>query len=103
MGTIKLINTLYGPETFPINVKAVDELKELAARYGKSLPQFALAWAISNPAISTALVGCRTVAEVEDNVGAIGWSISDDDLAEIDAIFERHGVDTSPDYWIEEA
>jgi len=103
MGSIKLFNALFGPESFPSNVKAVDELKGLAARYGKSLPQFALAWAISNPAVSTALVGCRTVAEVEDNVGAIGCSISDDDLAEIDAIFERHGVDTSPDYWIEEA
>ena len=52
--------------------------------------------------MSTALVGCRTVAEVEDNVGAIGWSISDADLAEIDAIFARHGVDTVPDFWIED-
>ena len=46
--------------------------------------------------MSTALVGCRNVAEVEDNVGAIGWSISDADLAEIDAIFARHGIDTVP-------
>jgi len=53
--------------------------------------------------VSTALVGCRNVAEVEDNVGAIGWSISDADLAEIDAVFERHGVTTVPDFWIEEA
>ena len=30
-------------------------------------------------------MGCRTVAEVEDNVGALGWTIDDDDLAEIDA------------------
>ena len=78
------------------NVRAVEELKGIAARYDKSLPQLALRWAISHPAVSTALVGCRTVAEVEDNVGAIGWSISDADLAEIDAIFARHGVDTDP-------
>ena len=96
MGSIKMFDALFGPETFPDNVRAVDELKGIAARYGKSLPQLALRWAISNPAVSTALVGCRTVAEVEDNVGAIGWSISDADLAEIDAIFERHGVDTDP-------
>ena len=57
---------------------------------------------IMNPAVSTALVGCRNIAEVEDNVGAIGWSISDSDLTEIDAIFERHGVTTVPDFWIEE-
>ncbi|HZP30157.1 MAG TPA: aldo/keto reductase, partial [Acidimicrobiia bacterium] len=103
MGSIRLFDTLFGPETFPRNVRAVEELKGLAAKYGRSLPQFALRWTTSNPVISTALVGCRTVAEVEDNVGAIGWSISADDLAEIDAIFERHGVDTVPDYWIEDA
>jgi len=60
-------------------------------------------WATSNPAISTSLVGCRTVAEVEDNVGAIGWSISDEDLAKIDAAFARHGVNPFPEYWIEDA
>ena len=102
MGAIKMFGALFGPEKFKDNVRAVEELKGIAARYDKSLPQLALRWAISNPAVSTALVGCRTVAEVEDNVGAIGWSISDDDLAEIDAIFERHGVDTTPDFWIEE-
>ncbi len=102
MGSIKLFDTLFGPESFPRNVRAVEELKAIAARYDRSLPQLALRWTISNPVISTALVGCRTVAEVEDNVGAIGWSIADEDLAEIDAIFERHGVDTIPDYWIED-
>jgi myo-inositol catabolism protein IolS len=103
MGSIKLFNALFGPESFPRNVRAVDELKGLAAKYGRSLPQLALRWATSNPVVSTALVGCRTVAEVEDNVGALGWSIDDADLAEIDAIFQRHGVDPVPDYWIEEA
>jgi aryl-alcohol dehydrogenase-like predicted oxidoreductase len=103
MGSIKMFENLFGAEAFPRNVRAVEELKGIAARYDKSLPQLALRWAISHPAISTALVGCRNVAEVDDNIGAVGWSISDADLAEIDAIFERHGIDTTPDYWIEEA
>jgi aryl-alcohol dehydrogenase-like predicted oxidoreductase len=102
MGSIKMFAAIFGPESFPRNVRAVDELKGIAARYGRSLPQLALRWAISNPVVSTALVGCRTVGEVEDNVGAVGWSIADDDLAEIDAIFERHGVDTVPEFWIED-
>jgi aryl-alcohol dehydrogenase-like predicted oxidoreductase len=102
MGSIRLFDSIFGPESFPRNVRAVEELKGIAARYEKSLPQIALRWAISHPAVSTALVGCRTVAEVEDNVGAIGWSIADADLAEIDAIFERHDVNPVPDYWIED-
>ena len=102
MGSIRLFDSIFGPESFPRNVRAVEELKGIAARYDRSLPQIGLRWAISHPAVSTALVGCRTVAEVEDNVGAIGWSIADADLAEIDAIFERHDVNPVPDYWIED-
>jgi aryl-alcohol dehydrogenase-like predicted oxidoreductase len=103
MGSIKMFAALFGPEKFKDNVRAVEELKGIAARYGKSLPQLALRWAISHPAVSTALVGCRSVDEVEDNVGAIGWSIAGDDLARIDAIFARHDIDTTPGFWIEEA
>jgi aryl-alcohol dehydrogenase-like predicted oxidoreductase len=101
MGAIKMFAALFGPEKFKDNVRAVEELKGIAARCDKSLPQLALRWAISHPAVSTALVGCRTAAEVEDNAGAIGWSITDADLAEIDAIFSRHVIDTTPDFWIE--
>jgi aryl-alcohol dehydrogenase-like predicted oxidoreductase len=79
----------------------VEELKSLAARYNKSLPQFALRWTLSNPVISTALVGCRTVAEIEENMGALGWAIAEADMQAIDAIFARHGVETMPDVWLE--
>ena len=103
MGSIKMFEAIFGADAFPRNVRAVNELKAIAARYDHSLPQLALRWATSHPAVSTALVGCRNIAEVEDNVGAIGWTIADDDIAEIDAIFDRHGVNTTPDFWIEEA
>jgi aryl-alcohol dehydrogenase-like predicted oxidoreductase len=102
MGAIKMFRALFGPDKFKDNVRAVNELKPLAERYGKSPPQLALRWAISHPAVSTALVGCRTVAEVEDNAGAVGWSISDDDMKAIDAIFAKYEIDTTPDFWIEE-
>ena len=101
MGGINLFQTMFGPDYFPKNIKAVEELKSMAARYGKSLPQFALRWTLSHPAVSTALVGCRKAAEVEDNVGALGWDIAQEDFAEIDAIFERNGVETCPDMWLE--
>ncbi len=103
MGAIKMFAALFGPEKFKDNVRAVEELKGIAAKYKRSLPQLALRWATSHAAVSTALVGCRTVAEVEDNNGAVGWEISADDLAAIDAIFAKHDIDTSPEFWIEEA
>ena len=101
MGGINLFQTMFGPEHFPNNIKAVEELKGMAAGYDKSLPQFALRWTLSHPVVSTALVGCRKAAEVEDNVGALGWDIRQADFAAIDAIFERNGVVTRPDVWLE--
>jgi aryl-alcohol dehydrogenase-like predicted oxidoreductase len=103
MAGMRLFDALFGPESFGRNLRVVGDLKALAARHGRSLPQLALRWATANPVVNTSLVGCRNVAEVEDNVGAIGWSLSEDDLAEIDAVFERHGVDPVPDYWVEDA
>jgi aryl-alcohol dehydrogenase-like predicted oxidoreductase len=102
LGTINLFRTLFGPEHFPDNLAAVEDLKRLAATYGKTLPQFALRWTLCNPAISTALVGFRTSEEVSENLGALGWAISSTDMAEIDAILARHGCVTEPPGWLED-
>ncbi|MGH7966168.1 MAG: aldo/keto reductase [Candidatus Binatia bacterium] len=101
MGGINLFQHLFGPDHFPKNLQVVDELKAMAQRYGKSLPQFALRWTLSNPVISTALVGCRNEREVNDNIGALEWAIADADMQEIDAIFAKHGVNPAPEVWLE--
>jgi myo-inositol catabolism protein IolS len=101
MANLNLFQHLFGPDHFLKNLRAVEELKAMAKRYGKNLPQFALRWTLSNPVISSALVGCRNEREVDDNVGALGWSIADADMKEIDAIFARHGAITTPDAWLE--
>jgi len=102
LGSLNLFRTLFGPEHFPRNLAAVEELKRLAAKYGKSLPQFALRWTLSNPVVGTALVGFRASAEVTENLGALGWEISNADMAEIDAILARHGAVTVPPGWLED-
>ena len=102
LGSINLFRTLFGPEHFPHNLAAVEELKRLATKYGKSLPQFALRWTLSNTIVGTALVGFRTPAEVAENLGALGWEISNADLAEVDAILARHDAVTVPPGWLED-
>jgi aryl-alcohol dehydrogenase-like predicted oxidoreductase len=93
---------MFGPDHFARNLRAVEELKALAAKYGKTLPQFALRWTLSQPAISTGLVGFRRPAEVEENLGALGFSISPEDMTAIDAIFTRNDVVTEPQGWLED-
>ena len=102
LGSLNLFRTLFGPEHFPRNLAAVEELKALATGCGKTLPQFALRWTLSNPVIGTALIGFRTPEEVGENLGALGWAISAADMAEIDAILARHGAVTVPPGWLED-
>jgi myo-inositol catabolism protein IolS len=102
LGNINLFRTLFAPELFPRNLAAVEDLKRLAASYGKTLPQFALRWALCNPAIGTALVGFRTPEEVTENLAALGWAISSTDMAEVDTILARHGCVTEPPGWLED-
>ena len=92
---------LFTPEVFRRNVQAVNELKEIAARIGKNLPQMALNWVLSHDAVSTALVGAKRPAEVEDNIGALGWELTDDIRAEIDRVFARYEIDTAPNKWVD--
>jgi aryl-alcohol dehydrogenase-like predicted oxidoreductase len=102
VGNLNLFRTLFGPEHFLRNLGAVEDLKRLAAKYGKTLPQFALRWTLSNPVVGTALVGFREPAEVTENLGALGWEISSADMTEIDAILARHGCETVPPGWLED-
>src|SRR5437870_13873178 len=74
MAGMRLFDALFGADAFARNLDVVEDLKAVATRHGRSLPQLALRWATSNPVVSTALVGCRNVAEVEDNCGAVGWA-----------------------------
>jgi aryl-alcohol dehydrogenase-like predicted oxidoreductase len=102
LGNINLFRTLFGPEHFPRNLRAVEDLKRVAATYDKTLPQFALRWTLSNPVVGMALVGFREPAEVRENLGALGCTISGADMAEVDAILARHGCVTEPPGWLED-
>src|SRR5436853_2959965 len=91
LGGLNLFRTLFGPEHFPRNLAAVEALKAITASRDKTLPQLTLRWTLSNPVISVALVGCRKPAEVEENLGALDWSLTPADLDAIDQIFATHG------------
>ncbi|SEL00406.1 L-glyceraldehyde 3-phosphate reductase [Blastococcus sp. DSM 46786] len=75
------------------HVRALDGL---ARERGHSLAQMALAWALRDPRMTTVLVGASSVAQLEQNVGALDHlAFSDDELAAID----QHAVDGGIDLW----
>lgn len=58
----------------------LDVLKEIAEETGRSIPQVALAWILTRPTVSTVILGARNEEQLRDNLGAVGWSLSDDHL-----------------------
>jgi L-glyceraldehyde 3-phosphate reductase len=74
----------------------VRALNEIAQRRGQSLAQMAIAWTLRDPRVTSALIGARTVEQLEDSLGALGnLGFTDDELAEIDG----HAVDAGINIW----
>ena len=74
----------------------VRALGEIATRRGQSLAQMALAWTLRDPRVTSALVGASSVAQLEENLGALhNLAFSTEELAEID----RYAVDSGINLW----
>ena len=73
----------------PANFKAVAELKKLAEDHGRSLVQFALAWIINNPVVSSAIVGASSAKQLEDNVKAVDIKLTDEEQKACDAVWQE--------------
>jgi len=88
---------LFQGEHYARCLQAVAQLRAIASQYGKTVAQVALNWLVARQGVSTALVGARTVGEIEENTGAIGWSLAADDLVAVDRI-GRTVMDALPAY-----
>ncbi len=92
---------LWSADVLPRNVDVVEELAEIAAEFGKTSAQLALRWVLSNPLVGVALVGFRQTKEVELNLDGLDWLLDEGTLDRIQAVFDKHQVDTAPDIWVE--
>src|SRR6478672_7624935 len=67
----------------------VDALDAVAKETGKSVPQVALNWLLQRPTVSTVIIGARNEEQLKANLGAVGWSLTPDQIARLDAASER--------------
>ncbi|GGS43235.1 aldo/keto reductase [Actinokineospora fastidiosa] len=67
----------------------VDALTEIAAETGKTIPQIAINWLLTRPTVSSVIIGARTEAQLRDNLGAVGWQLTPDQLAHLDKASAR--------------
>ncbi len=74
-------------------IARIRALNEIARRRGQTLAQMALAWALRDPRVTSAVIGASSVAQLEQNMGALrDLEFSAEELAEIDRHAAEGGV-----------
>lgn len=74
----------------PEIIEKVVALGKMAARRGQTTAQFALAWVLHQPVMTSVLIGASRVSQLEENVGALkNLSFTKDELKEIDQILKK--------------
>jgi aryl-alcohol dehydrogenase-like predicted oxidoreductase len=74
----------------------VDVLDALARETGKSNAQIALNWLLQRPSVSTVIIGARNEDQLRQNLGAVGWKLSAEQIARLD---EASSVTLPYPYW----
>ena len=74
----------------------VDVLDEIAGARGKTVTQVALAWVLQRPTVCNVVIGARDETQLLQNLGAVGWTLTTDEVAKLDAA--SHETPVYP-YW----
>jgi aryl-alcohol dehydrogenase-like predicted oxidoreductase len=65
--------------------RVVDVLDVLAQETGKTVPQIALNWLLQRPTVANVVIGARNEDQLRQNLGAVGWKLSAEQVARLDA------------------
>ena len=68
--------------------KIVDAIDEIAGETGKSVPQIAINWLLQRPSVSTVVIGARNEEQLRQNLEAVGWNLTADQVARLDQASE---------------
>ncbi|OGW16872.1 MAG: hypothetical protein A3K09_01290 [Nitrospinae bacterium RIFCSPLOWO2_12_FULL_47_7] len=75
--------------TYEKLIEKTDKLKEYAGASGKTIIELALAWVMAKPGIVAAIGGANTPEQIEANVKAMEWELTDEEVMEIEEIVEQ--------------
>jgi aryl-alcohol dehydrogenase-like predicted oxidoreductase len=65
--------------------RVVDALDVIARQTGKTVPQIALNWLLRRPSVATVVIGARNEEQLRQNLGAVGWRLTPEEVAALDA------------------
>lgn len=63
----------------------VDALDAIAQETGRTVPQIAVNWLLRRPTVSSVITGARDEEQLRRNLGAVGWALTPDQVARLDA------------------
>jgi aryl-alcohol dehydrogenase-like predicted oxidoreductase len=87
----------YGPPVSDeILFRVLDALEELTHETGKTIPQIALNWLLQRPSVSTVVIGARNEEQLRQNLGAVGWSLTPEQMQRLD---RANAVTPAYPYW----
>lgn len=87
----------YGPPVDDEHLfRVVDALDAVVDETGKSVPQIALNWLLQRPTVSTVVIGARNEEQLRQNLGAVGWSLTPEQVARLDG---ASAVTPAYPYW----
>jgi aryl-alcohol dehydrogenase-like predicted oxidoreductase len=76
----------FQPPQLDQHLKLVDGLRSIAEQQGHSVAELAIAWTLRRPEVTSAIVGGRRPAQVQEVVRAAQWQLTAEDMAAIDAV-----------------
>lgn len=77
------------PVEDPYLFDVVDALKEIARQTGKTVPQIAINWLLQRPTVANVILGARNEEQLRDNLGAVGWNLSPEQVAILDKASQK--------------
>jgi aryl-alcohol dehydrogenase-like predicted oxidoreductase len=89
-------NDMGPPANDELVFKVVDALDIVAKETGKTIPQVALNWLLQRPTVSTLVIGARNEQQLKDNLGAIGWNLTPEQVKTLD---KASAVTMAYPYW----
>jgi aryl-alcohol dehydrogenase-like predicted oxidoreductase len=70
--------------------RVVDAIDAIAKETGKSVPQIALNWLLHRPTVSSIILGARNEEQLKQNLGAIGWNLTPEQISKLDKASETN-------------
>ncbi|WCT74126.1 aldo/keto reductase [Sphingomonas naphthae] len=65
--------------------RVIDALESVAVETGRSVPQIAINWLLRRPTVASVIIGARNEEQLRQNLGAVGWSLTAEQVALLDA------------------